>query len=160
MNRELKPLARQEKLVIREMASGETIIYDVETNEAHCLNRTSALVWAQCDGQKGVAEIASAVTTELDEPFSEELVQVALAELEDAGLLEEMPVQLQQAAVLTRRQAMDRIGKGALIATLIPLITTIMTPTPAAAGSCRPAGASCTSGFQCCSGYCNAGTCA
>jgi len=160
MNSELKPRAREERLVVRRMASGETIVYDLETNEAHCLNRSSAMVWERCDGQATPMEIASAITMELDEPFTEELVEVALAELDEAGLLEALPVELQQKAVLTRRQAMGRIGKGALIATLVPLITTILAPTPAAAGSCLPAGSGCTTGFQCCSGFCNGGTCA
>jgi len=159
MGRGSTPRAREEKLIVREMANGETIVYDEESHEAHCLNRTSAMVWAHCDGGTTVAEIASAVTAELDEAFTEELVEVALAELDEAGLLNEMPLELQEAATVTRRQAMSRIGKGALIATLVPLITTILAPTPAAAGSCLPAGSSCTSGYQCCSGYCNGGTC-
>ncbi|NOZ56502.1 MAG: hypothetical protein GXO73_06905 [Calditrichaeota bacterium] len=160
MNSQFKPRARQEKLLVREMDSGESIVYDLETNEAHCLNHTLTMVWARCDGKTAIREIAVAITMELDEAFSEELVQVAVAELDEAGLLEDVPVEAQQAAALSRREAMGRIGKGALIAALVPLMTTILAPTPAAAGSCKASGASCNSGFECCSGYCNAGTCA
>lgn len=159
MNSQSKPRARQQKLLVREMASGETIVYDREGHEAHCLNRTSGMVWARCDGRSTVSEIAAAVTMELDEAFGEELVEVALAELDEAGLLE---VGLEEGAgglVFTRRQAMGRLGKGVLIAALVPVITTILAPTPAAAGSCRPATAECTSGFQCCSGFCKNGFC-
>jgi len=160
MQSELRPRARRENLLVREMESGETIVYDLESNEAHCLNQSSALVWARCDGTATPPQIARAVTAELDRPFPEELVTVALAELDEAGLLEQVPEEVQDLLALTRREALGRIGKGALIATLVPLITTILAPTPAAAGSCLPSGASCTSGYQCCSGYCNGGTCA
>lgn len=160
MNSQSKPRARQEELLVREMASGETIVYDLEGHEAHCLNRTSALVWANCDGSRTVSEIGSAVTMELDQAFGEELVEVALAELDEAGLLESGVEEAAEGPAFTRRQAMERLGKGALIAALVPVITTILAPTPAAAGSCRASGAQCTSGFQCCSGYCAGGTCA
>ncbi len=159
MTSELRPRARKKELIVRTLASGETVVYDLETHEAHCLNQTSAMVWRRCDGTTTLAEMASEITMELDEPFTEELVHVALAELDEAGLLENMPLELKRTAAMTRRQAMSRIGKGALIAALIPLITTILAPTPAAAGSCLPSGASCTSGYQCCSGFCNSGTC-
>ena len=159
MDSQLKPRSRQEGLLVREMVSGEHILYDMESHEAHCLNRTSAMVRALCDGSRTPQEIASAMTMELDQSFDEELVKLALAELDDAGLLEEMAFKLWEAAVLTRREAMGRIGKGALIATLVPLITTILAPTPAAAGSCGATGAACTSGFDCCSGICVSNQC-
>jgi len=153
-----KPRARRDDLIVRPLASGETMVYDRETHEVHCLNRTSALVWQRCDGTATPEAIAASVAGELGRPFTTELVEVALAELDEAGLLEEMPPQVREAVALTRRQAMSRIGQGALIAALVPLITTILAPAPA--GSCKPSGASCTSGFECCSGACIGGVCA
>jgi len=155
------PRARREKLLVREMmASGETVVYDLANDTAHCLNRSVALVFRHCDGSSSVAEIARAVTMELDQAFGEEFVRLALEELGEASLLEEWTGPEAPAGVMSRRQALERLGKGALIAALVPLITTIIAPTPAAAGTCKPTGAGCTSGLECCSGFCNSGTCA
>ena len=44
------PHARTDNLVIREL-DDETLVYDMERDEAHCLNQTAALVWKQCDGK-------------------------------------------------------------------------------------------------------------
>ena len=155
------PRARREKLLVREMSSGETVVYDLANDTAHCLNRPVALVFKHCDGASSVDEIASAVTMELDQPYDTGLVRVALEELGEASLLEEWAGPEAPAGVMSRRQMLDRIGKGALIAALVPLITTIIAPTPAAAGTCLPSGASCSSGYQCCSGFCQGnGTCA
>ncbi|HJZ82776.1 MAG TPA: PqqD family peptide modification chaperone [Pyrinomonadaceae bacterium] len=44
------PRARSENLVIREL-DDETLVYDMERDEAHCLNQTAALVWQRCDGR-------------------------------------------------------------------------------------------------------------
>jgi len=64
------PRARREKLLVREMmASGETVVYDLANDTAHCLNRSVALVFRHCDGSSSVAEIARAVTMELDQAF-------------------------------------------------------------------------------------------
>ena len=55
-HRQQKPLARNEGLVIKELPD-ELLIYDTETDRAHCLNETAAFVWLRCDGRKSLAEI-------------------------------------------------------------------------------------------------------
>lgn len=42
-NSQQRPLARSEGLVIQEMPD-EVLVYDLETNKAHCLNETAAFV--------------------------------------------------------------------------------------------------------------------
>ena len=51
------PLSRTDNLVIREL-DDETLVYDMERDEAHCLNQTAALVWQQCDGKTTAAQAA------------------------------------------------------------------------------------------------------
>ncbi|MDQ5844969.1 MAG: PqqD family protein, partial [Acidobacteriota bacterium] len=51
------PLARQSSLIVKELED-ETLVYDQETDQAHCLNETAALVWKNCDGRNSVNEIA------------------------------------------------------------------------------------------------------
>ena len=75
------PLARKSELVTREVA-GELLIYDRTSDEAHCLNPTAALVWANCDGQTTIAELARLLEAELKAPVADEIVWFALAQLE------------------------------------------------------------------------------
>ena len=54
------PRGSRDQLVIQELAE-ETLIFDQRNGKAHCLNRTTALVWKLCDGQTSLAEIARKV---------------------------------------------------------------------------------------------------
>ena len=74
------PAARQAGLVVRELP-GETLVYDLENNKAHCLNGTAALVWRRCDGQTTVAELAQTLHEELGLPADEVPVRLALEQL-------------------------------------------------------------------------------
>lgn len=56
MNDSQLPIARNEGLVIQEMPD-EILVYDLETNKAHCLNETAAFVWKACDGRNSIADI-------------------------------------------------------------------------------------------------------
>ena len=53
----LKPVARKRELVVQESGE-ETLVYDLVSNRASCLNQTSALVWKHCDGSKTIGDIA------------------------------------------------------------------------------------------------------
>ena len=151
----LLPLARTTGLVVQELAD-ETLIYDEERHKAHCLNQMAALVWKRCDGKTTVARMGRLLGNESHLPVGEELVFVALRQLEKALLLASpVPDMSEEAMALSRRQAMKRIGLFAAV--VLPLVTTILAPTPAQAGSVRGSGGECTTGAECESGVC-AGT--
>jgi hypothetical protein len=130
----LKPQARRDGLVINELPE-EIIIYDLETNEAHCLNRTASLVWKHCDGRTTPAKIAANLQKELKAPVNEDLVWYALGQLgKDRLLIESIARPPAAAGVqLSRRDLVKRLGLAAVIA--VPLITTIVAPTAAEAAS-------------------------
>jgi hypothetical protein len=44
------PCARKAGLVIQDMPD-EVLVYDLDTNKAHCLNKSAAFVWRSCDGK-------------------------------------------------------------------------------------------------------------
>ena len=50
------PMARQNGLVVQEMPD-EVLVYDLDSNKAHCLNQSAAFVWRSCDGDKSVMDI-------------------------------------------------------------------------------------------------------
>jgi hypothetical protein len=157
---ELMPRSRVEQLVVQEM-SDETLVYDLDRHKAHCLNRAAATVWRHCDGRTSVREMAEILHRESsDLPASESVVWVALDQLGKARLLDAPVVPPAALANAGRRAALKRIGLVGGAAALLPVITSIVAPTPAAAATCRPSNAACTSSAQCCSGLCNAMHCA
>src|SRR5437899_9620312 len=81
------PRARRNSLLVKEL-NDETLVYDLETNEAHCLNRTAAQVWQRCDGKTSAAKMASLLQKELDTTVDEDLVWLALTQLRRFRLIE------------------------------------------------------------------------
>jgi hypothetical protein len=154
----LEPLARKHGLVVEEV-SGEILIYDLESHHAHCLNPTAALVWKSCDGRTSVSQIAHLLAEREGTAIDIDLVWLALDQLLKSKLLTENQEVLNrvQANAVSRRQMMRRIGVGAVVA--LPLITSLVAPTPAQAATCLPTGRVCTTPAQCCSGLCPSGTC-
>ncbi len=62
------PQMRAHGLVVDDLPD-EVLVYDLDRHQAHCLNRSAALVWRACDGHSDPAEIARRLTAELDAPF-------------------------------------------------------------------------------------------
>ena len=152
------PRARTEGLVVQELPD-EVLVYDRDRDKAHCLNQTAALVWKYCDGETNVASIAQRLGRDLKTtPVDEKIVWYALDQLSKDHLLEESVVPPTLLAGMSRREMVRVLGVAAVVA--VPLVTSIIAPTPAQASTCLPTGASCSSSAQCCSGLCNTGTCA
>lgn len=151
------PRMRQERLIIDEMPD-EVLVYDLERHKAHCLNQSAALVWKQCDGRTAPDVIARRLQRELDQVFNEDLVWLALRQLNKIHLLEE-PVGLPTQLVgMSRREMVRAMGIAAAVS--VPLITSIISPTAVQASTCFPGGHACTTGVQCCSLNClGNGTC-
>lgn len=147
----MKPQARKEELVIQEVG-GETLVYDLKTNKAICLNQTSALVWQNCDGKKDVLEISKDMETQLGSKVSEDFVWFAVNQLEKENLLVEKEDKFYKFDGLSRREVIKKIGLASVIA--LPLISTIVTPTAANAASMVASGGACSLSSQCASGCC------
>lgn len=151
------PRKREQRLVIDELPD-EVLVYDLDRHKAHCLNQTAALVWQQCDGKSTTAQIAQRLAKKLQAPFGEDLVWLALRQLEKLHLLEQ-PISLpSQFAGITRREMVRTLGIAAAVA--VPLVTSIVSPTPAQASTCVGSGAVCGGGINCCFGHvCSNGHC-
>lgn len=139
------PVARTENLVIREL-DDETLVYDTERDTAHCLNRTAALVWQQCDGKTTALQAARAIRSELELPVDDDFVWLAVKQLKKFHLVEGAKT----SPSVARR---DLVLKYAPLALALPVIMSINAPTPAQAATCGANGALCGPGFPpCCSG--------
>jgi hypothetical protein len=144
----LFPRKRKQRLVIDELPD-EVLVYDLDRHRAHCLNRTAALVWQQCDGKSTPAEIANRIERKLQAPCQEELVWLALRQLDRLQLLEQTIKLPPQLLGMSRRQMIRNLGLAAAVA--VPLVTSIVAPTAAQAATCLPAGATCSGSIACCS---------
>jgi hypothetical protein len=150
----VKPQARVENLVIEEL-DGETLVYDLQRDKAHCLNSTAARVWRYCDGRTSVRQMAVRLARELAQPTDEDLVWLALRQLDRASLLAQPPAWPAGTAT-SRRSVLRRLGAAAALA---PLVLSIVAPEAVEGASCSAAtgrknGCPCTNSSQCASGRC------
>jgi hypothetical protein len=149
------PLARNKGLVVQKLAE-EVVVYDTDSQKAHCLNPSAALIWEHCDGKRTVRELSHLL--EGDQRGKEEMVWIALDQLEKSDLLQQPIKRPNALAGMNRRQMLKAAGIAAMIA--VPVVSTIVAPKAAQAVTCLATGQGCTISAQCCSGLCNLGTCA
>lgn len=124
------PKARTENLVINDLPD-ETLVYDLTSNEAHCLNRTAAFVWKSCDGVNSPADISGMIAKEFGEQVPDDFVWLALDQLNSNGLLADGAVIGRQ----NRRDVIKKIGLASMVA--LPIIASMVAPKSAlAATSC------------------------
>jgi|SRR5687767_224119 len=146
------PRARQASLIVKEV-DNETLVYDLETDQAHCLNDTAARVWKSCDGKNSIKDIAAQLTSPDQSAVDENVVWLALDQLEKFKLLDESPAKPAMLAGMTRRQMVARLG---VAAAALPAIVSLVTPHASAQASPPPIppGGCCVSPNQCISQTC------
>lgn len=130
--KEAKPVARTSEIVILENED-ETLVYDLRISEAHCLNKTAAFVWKNCDGKNTVADISTLLTEHYNDSVNGDFVWLALDQLQERGLLSEPLVD--RSKLPSRREMIKRVGMATVIAA--PIIASVVAPNAAyAALSC------------------------
>ena len=125
------PVARDEGLLV-EHVGDETVVFDADTKEAHCLSALAAVIFANCDGRTTVESLAEIASRRMNEPIETAQVLDALAQLEERDLMEpRAPSQIGH----TRRGVIRKtaVMGGAVAAT--PLITSILAPASYAAAT-------------------------
>ena len=144
------PKARSEELLIEEVG-GELLIYDVNSNRAHCLNESAAAIWRHCDGNRSIGKLAKHLFPSLAASDAQRLVSIGLERLRRRRLVETAS----PAVDLSKRQMLKKVAILAAAAGIAaPVVSTIIAPNAAYAFSCMPSGFPCTSSLQCCSGLC------
>lgn len=132
MNSSQIPVARKQGLVVQEMPE-EVLIYDLDTNKAHCLNKTAAFVWKSCDGNKSIADITKSFENDFGSVVDEDLVWLAIEQLGDKNLLSESLKTNFKGQ--TRRDVIKKIGFAAVVA--LPVVASLAAPSSAlASASC------------------------
>ncbi len=158
MNNLQRPTARKEGLVIQEMPD-EVLVYDLNSNKAHCLNQTAAFVWKACDGTKSIVDINAMMEQEFGTKVSEEMTWLALDLLNKDNLLEEnINTKING---ISRREVIKKVGLTTVVA--LPVVAMLTFPSVSLAVSCPPSicgvfGGCAGAGGLCCFGEC-AATC-
>jgi hypothetical protein len=147
----MQPAARRDDLVIQEFAE-ELLVYDLRINKAICLNRTSALVWQNCDGKKNISQITAEVEKQLGDLVGEDVVWFALSQLEKENLLTNGEILPGKFNNLSRREIIKKIGLTSMVA--LPIVSSLVAPMAIHAQSCVPNDGTCTASAQCCSMCC------
>lgn len=130
----VKPRARRDGLVVQKLPD-ETLVYDLQRDRAHCLNRTAALIWQHCDGRTTVADLAKALEEQTGLPADEAVVWMALERLGKAHLLQERMTPPGGTGRHTRREVLRRLGLTAGLAILLPVVQSIVAPEAVQAAS-------------------------
>jgi hypothetical protein len=117
----------------------EAVVYDLDSHMVHHLDRRAFRVWRSCDGHRTTAMIVHTIAEdEGQRPDQEAIVEVALHQLQKAGLL--LPDEDEAAGsarrLPTRRQLLTG-GAAAGVAGLL-LVHSIAAPTAAQAASPPP----------------------
>ena len=146
------PRTRTDNLVIREL-DDETLVYDTERDEAHCLNQTVALVWKHCDGKTSAREAVQSLQSALGVSVGTDIVWLAVKQLQRFHLVEGTS---KKSPTVSRRALVLKYAPAAIA--LLPVIISISSPTPAQAASCP--GTACIYNSDCPSGQlCSSGCC-
>ena len=113
-----------------ERVADEILAVRPVTLEAHALNQSAAAVFDLCDGKASKSDMAAEIQRRTGLPADEEIVELALAELVDAGLVvldgPESPT------TISRRSLVRRLSLSAAAVMMLPVVETILVP-PAAA---------------------------
>lgn len=139
------PRARKDGLVLREIRD-ELLVYDLDRHKAFCLNETAVSVWKRCDGKQTVADVALAFEKEYKAPVDEQVVWLALDQLEKYHLLDGKPARPRRVPALTRRQMVRALGMTA--AFVLPAIVVITAPTAVSAQASGITQATCKARVQ------------
>jgi len=128
-----KPRVRHNDLLSEEL-EGQHVIYDATNQTVHGMNPTLSWVWSHCDGSRTVDDLIAAMQGETGLDDARSLVTSGLKQLAEANLLEPESVDLNalrtEARVVSRRAA---VAAGVSIA--VPVLSSMLAPTPAAAKS-------------------------
>jgi hypothetical protein len=127
-----KPKSRRAGLILQELPD-ELLIYDQKTHRAQCLNASAASVFRLADGSRAIPEIARDASESLGAPLDEDMVWLALAELDENDLLE-TPLS-RDVPRPTRREVLAVGAATGAAAVMLPMVLAITAPTPAYAAS-------------------------
>ncbi|MFL6375549.1 MAG: hypothetical protein ACJ73D_12850 [Pyrinomonadaceae bacterium] len=145
------PRVKTSGLVIKELAD-ETLIYDVDTNTAFCLNAPAAVIMGACDGRSTVADAQRFLAEKAGSAVDDDLIWNTVEEFRRRNLLADGHTVPFSEKHVSRRTLLKQ---AAALRVALPIVMVLAAP-PAlhAASACIAVGQSCQqgSGLPCCAG--------
>ncbi|MBX7169635.1 MAG: PqqD family peptide modification chaperone [Pyrinomonadaceae bacterium] len=123
------PIAKTANIVVQEL-SNETLVYDVKSNKAICLNSSAAFVWKNCDGENDVQKLMNSFQGNFNLKINEDFISLTLDELAKADLIEGYETKF--GSRISRRKVLLNY---ALPMAMLPVITTLIAPLSSQAAS-------------------------
>ena len=117
------PKSRTDDLIVKELAD-EMLVYDVQRDKAHSLNRVAGFIWQHCNGENSRADLVALVRQELGLPSNEAAVQLALEKLSRRHLLETPVAPASRAEQRARRDVLKML----VAALALPLVMSLTAP--------------------------------
>ena len=114
------PKTRTSSLVTQTIGD-ETLIYDLNTHRAYCLNVTASAVWNACDGKKEVETFVA------ESGIPKELVHYSVSRLRENKLIDETVGNVPPSRQFSRR---DAVALAAKFAVVLPVIGMLVAPQP------------------------------
>ena len=108
------------------------------------------MVWKNCDGNLSVSDIQASLADEAGAPVDEGIVWLALDQLKNFNLLKEVPPAPAVFAGMSRREVIWNLGVAAVA---LPIIVSIISPTPAQAASPCAKNDPCDAPADCCAAH-------
>jgi len=131
--RDQTPKARTDGILVEEM-DDETLVYDLETHAAHCLNPAAARIWRRSDGHTTVRAMVP-LLGEVGLPEEEAVVWMALSRLHEAGLVGSVTFPGKKGGY-SRKEVLRVLGAAAAMTLLLPAVDSVVAPLAAQAASC------------------------
>ena len=124
----------------------ELLVYNISTNKAMSLNQTAGFIWEKSDGKTSISEIQKSFNEHFSINVEEDFIKLTLGDLNKAGLLENTDNFLNEK--LNRRKILLKCGTSMV---MLPIILTIVAPTPshAASSNCSDPSLACMSTPDC-----------
>jgi len=131
---ELRSLPRSKKAGMHiEQIGDELLVYNLADHRVHRLNASLAVIWQNADGSRTRDQLAEQVRQRLHIPCDAQIVALALRQLQSSDLLESCD--LDADPLPTRRELGLKLANWGLAASALPLLASIVSPTPAMARS-------------------------
>ena len=123
----MRPRAQRSGLLVQPVGD-QLVVYDQARQRLHVLSRTAAAVWRHCDGRRTAAELIEPVGDELGTQVDESVIALALAQLDEARLLEERLAPAPGEDTLSRREVLHRAAAALVAGVLLPTVTSCGLP--------------------------------
>jgi len=120
------PRAQRAGLLVQSVGD-QLVVFDQARQRLHVLSRTAAVVWRYCDGRHTLTDLAAQAGRELGTPVDESLVELALAQLDEAHLLEGRLAPELGADTVSRREMLQRAA-AVVAGVLLPTVTSCGSP--------------------------------